>query len=251
MKPRKSRASSSRTGVVGNVVPINRGGGATRSQSVTDALREAILNGEFAPGERIQEVPLSERLRVSRTPVRAALQSLAAAGMLEYSANRGYSVRRLRRSELLSIFDIRGVLEGLACRLVAEQGLGADDRALFEQALENGDQILGAPRLGQHEREAYRKVNVTIHDTIIRASGSRMIGEMIRTCHNVPMSSNRNIVWSNSRSLALRHDDHHRIFDALVRREGFRAEQLMREHVYCVKVQIEQRLADFPGGAAE
>src|SRR5690349_19084921 len=87
---------------------------ATRSQSVTHALREAILSGEFAPGERIQEVPLSERLQVSRTPVRAALQSLAAAGMLEYSANRGYSVRRLRRGELLSIYDVRGALEGLA-----------------------------------------------------------------------------------------------------------------------------------------
>ena len=251
MKPRKTRAASSRGSAVGNVVPIQRSDGATRSQSVTDALREAILNGEFAPGERVQEVPLSERLRVSRTPVRAALQSLAAAGMLEYSANRGYSVRRLRRSELLSIFDIRGVLEGLACRLVAEQGLGADDRALFEQALEDGDRLLAEPRLGQREREAYRKVNVTIHETIIRAAGSRMIGEMIQMCHNVPMSSNRNIVWSNSRSLTLRHDDHHRIFGAIMRREGFRAEQLMREHVYCVKVQIEQRLGDLREVAAD
>jgi GntR family transcriptional regulator of vanillate catabolism len=251
MKPPKSRAASSEAGIAGKVVPIKGTAGATRSQSVTDALREAILNGEFAPGEHIQEVPLSERLRVSRTPVRTALQSLAAAGMLEYSANRGYNVRRLRRGELLSIFDIRGVLEGLACRLVAEQGLGAADRALFEQALEDGDRILLEPRLGQRERDANRKVNVTIHEIIIRASGSRMIAEMIRMCHNVPMSSDRNIVWSNSRSLALRHDDHRRIFDAIMRREGFRAEQLMREHVHCVKVQMEQRLVDFPEVAAE
>jgi GntR family transcriptional regulator of vanillate catabolism len=233
------------------MVPIERCDGATRSQSVTDALREAILNGEFGPSERIQEVALSERLGVSRTPVRTALQSLAVAGMLEYSANRGYSVRRLRRDELLSIFDIRGVLEGLACRFVAEHGLGAKDRAIFEQALEDGDRILGEPRLGEREREAYRKVNVIIHETILRASDSRIVGEMIRMCHNVPMSSNRNIVWSNSRSLTLRHDDHHRIYDAIVRREGFRAEQLMREHVYCVKVQVEQRLADFPDVTAE
>lgn len=216
----------------------------TRSQSVTDALREAILNGDFAPGERIQEVPLSERLRVSRTPVRAALQSLASEGMLEYSANRGYSVRRLRPAELLATFDIRGALEGLACRIVAERGLTSEDRLLFERALEEGDHIVRGARIGPREIEAYRRVNVTIHDTIIRAAGTRMIGEMIRLCHNTPLSSNRNIVRGSPQSLARRHDDHHRIFDALLRREPARAEQLMREHIHCVKLQIQQRLGD-------
>jgi GntR family transcriptional regulator of vanillate catabolism len=219
-------------------------GPTTRSQSVTDTLREAILKGDFGPGERVQEVPLSERLRVSRTPVRAALQSLAAEGMLEYSANRGYSVRRLRPAELLATFDIRGALEGLACRIAAEHGLSDEDRVLFERALEDGDRIVGRTRMGPREFESYRRVNVTIHDTIIRAAGTRMIGEMIRLCHNVPMSSNRNIVWGTPQSLARRHDDHHRIFDALIRREPARAEQLMREHIHCVKLQLQQRLGD-------
>ena len=226
-----------------NVVPLARAAGsATRSQSVTNALREAILNGEFGAGDRLNEVRLSERLHVSRTPVRAALQSLAAAGLLEYSANRGYRVRRMRPAELLAIYDIRGVLEGLACRFCAEQGLGAGDRATFEHALEQGDAILAEPRFGSREREAYRRMNVTIHDTIVRASGSRKLIEMIEMCHNVPMSSTRNIVWNNVRPLTRRHDDHHRIFDAIVRRESDRAESLMREHVHCIKNEVEARL---------
>lgn len=235
-----------RSSPVGNESKRNGGeaGFATRSQSVTQALREAILNGDFAPGVRLQEVPLSEKLRVSRTPVRAALQSLAASGMLEYSANRGYSVRRLRRDELLSIYDIRAVLEGLACRFVAEHGLGVEDKAIFERALEEGDRVLAEPRLGSREYEAYRRVNVTIHETIVRASGSRMLAEMMHMCHNVPMSSNRNIVWNSARALERRHDDHRRIFDAIVKREGWRAELLMREHVHCVKLAIQQRLGD-------
>jgi GntR family transcriptional regulator of vanillate catabolism len=244
MNPTKPRSRQNRPA---NVVPLKLAApvrNATRSQSVTQTLREAILNGEFAPGERIQEVPLSQRFQVSRTPVRAALQSLAAAGMLEYSANRGYSVRRLRRGELVTIYDIRAVLEGLACRFVAEHGLGAQDRANFERALEEGDRILREPHAGPREREAYRRVNVTIHETIVRASGSRMLAEMMSMCHNVPMSSNRNIVWNNSSALARRHDDHHRIFNAIIRREPGRAELLMREHVHCVKVEIEQRLGD-------
>jgi GntR family transcriptional regulator of vanillate catabolism len=217
---------------VDNVVPLEQAAGsATRSQSVTNALREAILNGEFGAGDRLNEVRLSERL-----------QSLAAAGLLEYSANRGYRVRRMRPAELLAIYDIRGVLEGLACRFCAEHGLGAEDRSKFEHALEEGDAILAEPRFGSREREAYRRMNVTIHDTIVRASGSRKLGEMIDMCHNVPMSSTRNIVWNSVRPLTRRHDDHHRIFDAIVRRESDRAELLMREHVHCIKNEVEARL---------
>lgn len=243
-RPGRAAAAASPSRVAATVA-------ATRSQSVTDILREAILNGEFAPGERIQEVPLSERLDVSRTPVRAALHSLAAAGMLEYSANRGYSVRRLRRDELLSIYDIRGALEGLASRMAAERGLGAEDREAIRNALEEGELILRRPRLGSRERESYRRVNVTIHETIVRASGSRMIAEMIRMCHNIPMSSTRNIVWGSAAALSRRHDDHHRIFDAIVRGESARAEQLMREHVYCVKLQVQKWLGDGSGAPAE
>jgi GntR family transcriptional regulator of vanillate catabolism len=56
------------------------------------------------------------------------------------------------------------------------------------------------------------------------------------------MSSTRNIVWNNVRPLTRRHDDHHRIFDAIVRRESDRAEMLMREHVHCIKNEVEARL---------
>lgn len=250
MKPIRSRAKSA---TASNVVPleVTKPSGATRSQSVTSALREAILNGEFAPGERLQEVPLSERLHVSRTPIRAALQSLAAAGLLEYSANRGYAVRRLRPAELLAIYDIRAVLEGLACRFCAEHGLGSEDRSTFEYALEEGDRILSEPRFGTREREAYRRVNVTIHETIVRGSGSRMLVEMINLCHNVPMSSTRNIVWNSVRALSRRHDDHYRIFDAITRRDASRAEWLMREHVHCIKNEIQLHLSASTALAAE
>jgi GntR family transcriptional regulator of vanillate catabolism len=71
-----------------------------------------------------------------------------------------------------------------------------------------------------------------------------MLTDMMAMCHNVPMSSNRNIVWNDGDTLARRHDDHHRIFNAIIRREAARAEMLMREHVHCVKLEIQQRLGD-------
>jgi GntR family transcriptional regulator of vanillate catabolism len=73
------------------------------------------------------------------------------------------------------------------------------------------DPALGKGRLLPADMPAFRDVNVRIHDTIIRASGNRMIGEMIRVSHNIPMASDRNILWDDYRWIVRSHDDHHRI----------------------------------------
>jgi GntR family transcriptional regulator of vanillate catabolism len=214
----------------------------TRSQEVTDRLREALLAGEFGPNERLQEVSLSEMLNVSRTPIRAALHRLAAEGMLEYAPNRGYSVRGLDTKELLAVFDIRGALEGLAARFAAERGMSAEEQEIYRAALADGDRVLGRGQLLQDDMPAFREANVRIHDTIIHASGNRMIGEMIRVSQNVPMASDRNILWLDYRWIVRSHDDHHRIFEAILDRDPTRAEQLMREHVHMVKMSVKQRV---------
>src|SRR5260370_30776257 len=64
-----------------------------RALSVMDQIREAVLNGSVAAGERLNEVRLSRALAVSRTPVRAALPALAGEGLLDYAPNRGVTVR--------------------------------------------------------------------------------------------------------------------------------------------------------------
>ena len=96
---------------------------ATRSESVVEALRAAILAGQFQPGERLHEVKLTALLEVSRTPVRAALQKLASEGLLDYTPNRGYTLREFSLGEVVNAYEVRAVLEGLAARLSSEQGL--------------------------------------------------------------------------------------------------------------------------------
>jgi GntR family transcriptional regulator of vanillate catabolism len=230
-------------------------GATTRAQSVTERLRQAILSGHFGPNEKLQEVVLSEMLNVSRTPIRAALQGLAAEGMLEYEPNCGYNVRWLDTEELIAIFDIRGALEGLAARLAAERGLSAQAQQTCRAALAEGDRILSRRPLEDADIAAFREVNDRIHATIIEAAGNRMISDMLKTCHNVPMASHRNIQWDDYRWIIshrddshhyrwiLRsHDDHYRIFDAIMEGEAARAEQLMREHEHTVKMRMKQQL---------
>jgi len=210
----------------------------TRSLSVMDRLREAILSGNHEPGRRLNEVHISQELAVSRTPVRAALQALAGEGLLDYAPNRGFTVRAFHLNEIVDAYDIRATLEGVAARFAAERGLSDDEKAVIERALVDGDKLLKRGSFKAGDMSAYRGINGNFHDTILAAARNRMLGEMIRICHHVPISSSRNIVAFHYDDVRRRHDDHHRIYDAILSRDPWRAETLMREHVGSIKASL-------------
>lgn len=229
---------------------------ANRSLSVTDQIRDAILDGTVSAGERINEVRFSKTLEVSRTPVRAALQALAGEGLLDYAPNRGFTVREFPLSAIVDAYEIRASLEGVAARFAAERGLSAEERAIIEESLVAGDKLLARGEFAEGDLTIYRGINGDFHDTLLSAARNRMLAEMIRICHHVPMSSSRNIVAFEHRDVRRRHDDHHRIYDAIMAREPWRAEVLMREHVSGVKSSLVKSLiergeqADIVNGSA-
>lgn len=214
----------------------------TLAQSVTDILRAEIMSGQLASGTKLQEVRLSQRLGVSRTPLRAGLHSLASEGLLEYQPNRGYCVRSLRPERLISIFDLRGVLEGLAARLAAEKGMSASNEAIFREALIRADAIMMQGELLTRDREPFGEINVQIHQIILKTADDLMLEEMLQRCRNTPISSERNVLWHDFSWVRRSHDDHYRLLDAILLRDGARAEQLMKEHVHAVKLQIKSEL---------
>ena len=216
----------------------------TRSASVAEQLRSAILAGTFQPGERLREVSLGEQLHVSRTPVRLALQALAGDGLLEYVPNRGYSVRAFDRVTILQAFEVRAALEGLAARFTAERGLDGAEQAGLERILAEGDALLQAGSMPEASRPAYTRINAAFHEALHRASRNRMIGEMLRISQQVPLSSYRQVVAFEHGLVRRRHDDHHRIFEAILLRDAGRADGLMRDHVGSI------RAAFLGGGAA-
>jgi len=215
-----------------------------RSLSVMDQIREAILDGSVSAGERINEVRISKTLDVSRTPVRAALQALAGEGLLDYAPNRGFTVREFPLDAIVDAYEIRASLEGVAARFAAERGLSAEERAIVEQSLVAGDQLLARGEFAEGDVHIYRGINGDFHETLLSAARNRMLAEMIRICHHVPMSSSRNIVAFEHRDVRRRHDDHHRIFEAIMAREPYRAEILMREHVSGVKASLVKSLTE-------
>ena len=217
--------------------------GGARSLTIADHVREAILSGALPPGRRINEVHLARDLGVSRTPTRAALHALGAEGLLDYEANRGFTVRTYSVESIAEAYEIRAVLEGLACRFAAERGIAPPQRAAFEASLRAGDAVVAAFSGAAEQVAAYRAANVAFHDTVLATSGNAMLHDTIRMTLTRPGATFRNIVTFTERDVRSRHDDHHRIFEAIAAGDGWRAELLMREHVSSVKRSQLGRLA--------
>lgn len=204
----------------------------TRSQDVTENLRDWILHGVVGAGERLEEIPIAERLGVSRTPVRAALTLLATERLIDYQPKRGYVVRRFDAEDVFAAYEVRACMEGLACRQAAERGLPADSVDLLRACLDTGDEILAKGRLDPVDLQPYQAMNERFHDAIISRSGNPWVERFVSQTHAIPFVSDRVILWHDYGVIRRSHDDHHRIVAALTARQGARAEDLMREHVY-------------------
>ncbi len=246
-----SRLADSRLADSTSEEPAAGGRSGTRSLSIMDRLREAILSGAHEAGQRLNEVHISQAMKASRTPVRAALQALAGEGLLDYAPNRGFTVRAFQLNEIVDAYDIRATLEGVAARFTAERGLSAQEMAIIEQSLADGDKLLKRGACAPGDMSAYRLINGNFHDTILTGARNRMLAEMIRICHHVPISSSRNIVAFHYHDVRRRHDDHHRIYDAIAAREPWRAETLMREHVASIKASLVRSFQNGESTAAD
>ncbi|MBN8749135.1 HTH-type transcriptional regulator LutR [Xylophilus ampelinus] len=204
----------------------------TLAQDVTETLRDWILHGQIQPGERLEEIPLADKLGVSRTPVRAALATLANEGLVDHQPKRGYLVRGFDMEAIAAAYDVRAVLEGLACRNAATRGLTEAQSQRLQDALAEGDRILARGELRPEDHAPYQQMNVTIHDTLLQASGNPWVNRFAEQAQNIPFASDRIILWDDHPIILRSHGDHHRIIEAVIARDAVRAEQLMREHVY-------------------
>jgi len=210
-------------------------------------LREMILRGELAPGERLAELTLAERLGVSRTPIRQALPALAREGLLAAAGRRGYVVRSFSPQDVLDAIETRGLLEGLAARRIAERGMGTALLEELRKCLVEGDAILGKRKFESADEQRYGEMNGRFHALIVDGGGSRIVADHLARNDHVPFASARAVAFSRDLSelvpiLNYAHRQHHVIVQALENREAARAEALMREHASPVKEVLNLKL---------
>lgn len=216
----------------------------TQLARATVNIREMILRGRLKPGQRVTEVMLAELLGMSRTPVRQALPVLAHEGLLVESGTRGYLVRTFTRSDILDAIDLRGVLEGLAVRRIAERGASPALLQELRDCLEEGDQIFCKRHLVDTDEAAYGAMNSRFHAALLAKADSPIIASALASNDCIPFASAGAIAFDVTDlqamfdALHFAHMQHHAICDALEAGQSARAEFLMCEHVNTVKSSI-------------
>ncbi len=208
------------------------------SASVVATLRQQIVSGRLPAGERVAEIPVAESLGVSRTPVRLAFRSLEQEGLLEKAGKRGYVVRRFSEADVRSAIEVRGTLEGLAARHLAEKGMSAAVRAALAEAIAEGEALLGKGFMLEEDIVRWSALNQRFHDAIVGAHESHVIADAIARNNHLPFASADSIALDRAalpaeyQKLRVAQLHHQLVFDALERRESARVEMLMREHAW-------------------
>lgn len=204
--------------------------------SVVAALRQLIVEGRYPPGTRLAEIPVAQALGVSRTPVRLAFRTLEQEGLLEKTGKRGLVVRAFTQADVLCAIEVRGVLEGLAARRLAEAGASAAQLAALQACLDEGEAVLSQGTLAEGDIARWARLNQAFHAVIVGGTGSRVIADAIARNNHLPFASADSITIDpralerEFRKLQFAQLQHRLIVEALRGRESARVETLMREH---------------------
>lgn len=199
-----------------------------KTSSLTSALEKQldrlIAEGELAPGERLNEIQLSNRFGTSRGPLREATRSLVAKGYVEVIRNRGVFVRKLSIEETLEIYDIRGALFGLAGRLLAQKM--TDD--MLGQLTGLVRDMEAAATAGDFD--SYYPLNLQFHRSIVEASGNNaLIDEYSRLVKKMHLFRAKSLVQGGG--LAVSNREHTEMLNALASGDPERAHATHWRHV--------------------
>lgn len=196
--------------------------GATGAR-IAATLRDAILAGEYAPGERIRQDELAERHGASRLPVREALRMLQSEGLVTLVANTGAWVSSISIDECQEMYRMRERLEPLLLRLNVPLLTGdmIDGLELLADAMESSNDV-----------ERFLRLDREFHLSALDAASTSLLGDTVRSLWNRTQhyrrAATRLFYSEGDRSV---HHDHHLIVGALRRRDETEAEQVLAGHI--------------------
>lgn len=195
---------------------------ASASEFVYTTLRSEIMDGALAPGHRLREQELSERLQVSRTPVREALSRLQADGLLVMQQRSGMAVAELDDAGIIELYETREALEGTAAQLAARYA-NPRDIAAIRAALAAEEQAPDDLVLQQRHNRAF-------HAVVLAASHNRFLVKSLQVLHDaLALLGPTTLARPGRRERA--QGEHRGILEAIERRDAVGAEALMRAHV--------------------
>lgn len=200
------------------------GDGGRKGSHVAARIREMIIQDELPPGAPVRERALSERLQVSRTPLREAIKILSAEGLVEVQPHRGAVVANPSNDELRGLVELLGVLEAYAGELACRHRTEADlqELRLLQNEMEQA--------FARDDRLGYFRCNQAIHVRIVRASRNRSLIQHHEVA-NARLYRARYICNLRTRRWTSALQEHEEILEALEARDEARIASILRNHV--------------------
>lgn len=194
-------------------------------EQVATSLRDLIVHGSLRPGERISEAALCDQLDISRTPLREALKTLAAEGLVELRPNRGARIAPLRQPEMLELFETIAGLERIAAEHAADR-LSVSELKRLEKLHDRMEACHEAGDLKPYfacNQDIHRLIVAGAHNKVLQSTHGFLYSRMSRARYFALFAPQR---WSESVA------EHRRVMDALRARDGARAGAEMHAHVW-------------------
>lgn len=203
----------------------------TLHEEVLERLRDMIIEGTLAPGQRINEGVVGAQLGVSRTPLREAIKTLASEGLVEILPAKGAIVRKFTARDLGQILQVLKSLEQLGARIACEQASDATIQAI--EALHTRMMALYAAK----NRLEYFKLNQAIHSAIVAASGNAVLMEMHETLQ-ARIKRLRFIGNEGPSKWAGAVAEHEEMIAALLKRDAPALEEVIGRHMDSTRLRV-------------
>jgi DNA-binding GntR family transcriptional regulator len=210
------------------VMAENPAGNRTRAERLAGDIADAILDGAFAPGFRLDEQLLAQRYGVSRTPVREALRQLAASGLIDMRPRRGAIVARGTPAELEALFVAMGEMEATCARLAAISMTPVERRRL--QSLH--DRMAELMRAG--EPDPYAEANQGFHEAIYAGAHNAVLANFTAQLRR-RLAPFRRAQFRTPGRLPRSHAEHETVVRAILSGDSAAAHAAMLHHVSLVE----------------
>ena len=200
---------------------VQRPVGATNQ--VHQALRRAVLQADFRPGEKLVETQLATMLGVSRTPVREALSKLIVEGLVEPAPTGGVVVCNIE-AEIVEIYGLRQRIEGYAASLAADRRTEAE-LAELERLSDLAVSMIDSTSL-----EERADINNQFHMLLTEASHSARLAQLVSGYRDYFLNR-QFMLYYDRESVRRQHEQHRDIVEAVRDRNADLAERLVRDHL--------------------
>ena len=220
--------------------PVKSLSNLTLSEQVFESLQEAIVLGELMPGEKIRESELAKRYNISRGPLRDALRRLEARRLVTNTPNAGARVVELSTQQLIELYQVREALEGMTCRLAA-QNMTENDIQELSDLLDKHEQEI---QLKEGSEYFKQEGDLDFHFRIAKGSKNELLRTTLCEDHYQLMRLYRYKFANRQGRPNKALTEHRLILEAIKDRDGELAELLMRRHIRNARKSFEKYIQE-------